>query len=341
MRALALALALAACAGAARAQNSGSRVISTVEWTLHRTADGAHPDGVEQAWLWQMNRARTDPAGEGARLAGLDDPVVQLSYDVFETDLALLADEFAALAPTPPAAFDRRLWSAARDHAQAMIDAGAPVVAGQLDRVVPAGFVYPTVEQAQGNAYAFAVDPVHGHAVWNANWGAGPGGMIAGRPNRAILMGALANVGIAVLAAAGDALGPLVAVADHADANVLFPDHHNRFLVGTVWEDLDADGGYDPGEGVAGVSVAPDAGDLFAVTAAGGGFAIPIPLASPALPSSVSFSGGGVPARQVGVAVGATSVLVDYVVPEPDAAGLAAAGALVLLAGRRRAASRR
>jgi hypothetical protein len=327
MRVLAIALALAACAGAARAQQ--------VEWTLHRTADGAHPDGVEQAWLWQMNRARTDPAGEGERLAALDDPVVQLSYDVFKTDLERLADEFAALAPTPPAAFDRRLWSAARDHAQAMIDADAPLVAGQLDRLIPAGFVYPTVEQAKGNAYGFAVNPLHGHAVWNANWGAGPGGMIPGRPNRAILMGALANVGIAVLADpdAGDLLGPLVAVADHADANVWFPDHHNRFVVGTVWEDLDADGRYGVGEGVEGVRVAPDAGGFFAVTAAGGGFAIPV--TSPGT-FTVSFSGGGVPARQLGVTVGAMSVLADYVVPEPGAAGgLAAAAALALLAGRR------
>jgi hypothetical protein len=326
-RAAAAMLLVASWGGAAGAQQT--------EWALHKTADGAHPDGLEQAWLWQMNRARQDPAAEGARLAALDDPVVQLSYEAFATDLALLEDELAALATTPPAAFDRRLWTASRDHAQAMIDADEPFVPGQLDRLVPAGFVYPSVAQAAGNAYGFAVNPIHGHAVWSANWGAGSGGMVDGRPNRAILLGALTNVGIAVLPDPDpDALGPLVAVASHADANELFANHYNRFLVGTVWEDLDADGAYDPGEGIAGVSVVPDAGGFFAVTAAGGGYAIPIPAAGS---YTVAFSGGSVPPGQRGATVGASSVLLDYEVPEPGAVagGLAACTALALLGYRR------
>jgi hypothetical protein len=306
------------------------------EWAFHKSPDGAHPDGLEQAWLWQANHARQDPVAEGTRLAALDDPVVVESYDFFATDLAALAAELAALAPAPPAAFDGRLWSASRAHAEAMIAADAPFLPEQLDRLVPAGFVFASVARAAGHAYGFAVDPVHGHAVWAANWGAGPGGMVAGRPNRAITLGALRNVGIAVVPDfdGGDLLGPLVAVASHADANELFEDHHNRFLVGTVWEDLDGDGRYDPGEGVGGVSVVPESGTFFAVTAAGGGFAIPVTS-----PGSVrvAFSGGGVPPRTRTVLVGADSVLVDYQVPEPGAAAaaLAAAGALALLARRR------
>lgn len=333
-RAAAVALGfLLLCADAAAAPQT--------EWVFHKSADGAHPDGFEQAWLWQTNRARQDPAAEGVRLAALADPVVLGSYDFFDTDLGLLAAELAARAPTPPAAFDRRLWSASRDHALAMIAADAPFLPGQLDRLVPAGFVYPTVEQAAGHAYGFAVNPVHGHAVWAANWGDGPGGMAAGRPNRAIALGALSNVGIAVVADVdgGDLLGPLVAVASHADANQLFANHYNRFLVGTVWDDLDGDGVYDPGEGLAGVSVAPETGGFFAVTAAGGGFAIPV--TSPGT-LRVAFSGGGVPPRTRTVAIGAESVLVDYRVPEPGATagGLAAAAALALLArARRRAAA--
>ena len=87
-----------------------------------------------------------------------------------------------------------------------------------------------------------------------------------------------------------------------------------------------------PGEGIAGVTVAPDAGAYFAVTAAGGGYAIPILAAGS---YAVRFSGGGVPARTQLVEVGATSELLDYVVPEP---GVFAGGALALfaLAGLRR-----
>jgi hypothetical protein len=328
VRRAAVLLALVLCSGAAGAQQ--------VEWTLHKTADGAHPDGLEQAWLWQMNRAHQGPSSEAARLRALDDPIVQLSYDTFETDLDLLEAEFATLPQSPPAAFDRRLWAASRDHAQAMIDADAFFVPGQLDRIVPAGFVYPSVGAVAGNAYGFAANAVHGHAVWAANWGDGAGGMADGRPNRAVLMGPLANAGIAVLPDpdTGDLLGPLVAVASHADANPLFANHHNRFLVGTVWDDLDFDGEYDPGEGVGGVSVVPDAGGFFAVTSAGGGFAIPV--TSPGT-FRVTFSGAGVPARVRTVGVGEDSVLVDYRVPEPSApaAGLAAGGALAILVRRR------
>lgn len=328
------AVGLALLAGLLLGADAGAA--TQVEWVFHRTADGAHPDGLEQAWLWQLNRARQDPAAEGARLAALDDPVVQASYDFFATDRGLLAAELAALAPTPPAAFDRRLWSASRAHAEAMIAADAPFLPGQLDRLLPAGFAYPSAARADGHAYGFAVNPVHGHAVWAANWGAGPGGMVPGRPNRAIVLGALTNVGVAVVPDpdAGDLLGPLVAVASHADANEGFADHHNRFLVGTVWEDLDGDRRYGPGEGIAGVSVVPETGGFFAVTAAGGGFALPV--TSPGT-LRVAFSGGGLAPRTRLVAVGAESVLVDVRVPESGATSgtLAAGAALGALASRR------
>jgi hypothetical protein len=39
------------------------------EWTYHRTADGQHPNGDEQALVWLMNRARSNPAAEGQWLA--------------------------------------------------------------------------------------------------------------------------------------------------------------------------------------------------------------------------------------------------------------------------------
>ena len=101
----------------------------------------------------------------------------------------------------------------------------------------------------------------------------------------------MTNVGIAAVATAGD-LGPLVAVADYANANPAVGDHYDRFLVGTVWEDLDGDTYYDPGEGKGGVIVTTDTADWFAVTAPGGGYAIPI--LDPG-PMQVTFSGGGLP----------------------------------------------
>ena len=68
------------------------------------------------------------------------------------------------------------------------------------------------------------------------------------------------------------------------------PDQFSRFLVGTVWEDLNSNGRYDGGEGYPGVTVMPDLGVYYAVTSPGGGYAIPITAAGT---YQVTFSGGG------------------------------------------------
>ena len=53
----------------------------TTEWVFHKTADGSHPDGNEQQMVWLMNRARANPAAEGAFLAnsGIPDIVVDIA----------------------------------------------------------------------------------------------------------------------------------------------------------------------------------------------------------------------------------------------------------------------
>lgn len=341
---------LTACAFAPRAsaQSCGS-----IEWVCHKTADGQHPDGVEQAFVWLMNRARQDPAAEGAFLAGLDDPFVLAAEEFYGVDVGVMQDEFDTLSAAPPAAFDRRLYNAAVLHAALMIDTNSldPVCGGegdppcQLNRVGPAGFFFQA-NGLRGNALAFAPSPIAGHAAWNIDWGplpSNPPGMQPGRPHRKGVMDtpdatatlAMTNVGLAAVPTAGD-LGPLVVVADLANANTVVGDHFDRFLVGTVWRDIDGDALYDAGEGRSGVTVSTTASTRFAVTSAGGGYAIPV-LAPAAM--QVTFSGGGVPTEIIPVTVGATSALVDYlVVPEPCAlASCAVAGiALTLLRRSRR-----
>ncbi len=143
------------------------------------------------------------------------------AVDFYGVDLGVMQDEFDALAPKAPAAFDRRLYSAALGHANAMIDANSqdPACGGQgeppcqLDRVGPAGFFF-------------------------------------------------AASGLAAVATSGD-LAPLVVVANYANANTAVGDHYDRFLVGTVWQDLDGDALYDPGEGRSGVVVSTDAAARF------------------------------------------------------------------------------
>lgn len=310
--------------------------VGQVEWTLHKSADGAHPNGDEQVFVWLMNRARQDPAEEGVFLATLDDSDVQSALWYFDVDLAVLQAEFDAIAPAPPAAFDARLHEAARQHSLYLIANDAQSHTGQFTRVADAGFHYASL---RGNVFSYADTALYGHAGFNVDWGGDDGtGMQTGRGHRKAIMstdGRYTNVGIAAVPESSPStdVGPLVVTGNYASAATNWPDHHDRFVVGTVWDDANDNGRYDAGEGFEGVTVAPDAGPYFAVTAAGGGFAIPITAPGAYV---LTFSGGGVPTRAKGVAVGADSALVDYVVPEPGAAAAGAAALLALARIRRR-----
>lgn len=93
----------------------------TVEWTFHKTADNAHPNGNEQAMFWLMNRARTDPGAEGEFLAGLTQSNVTGNYSFWGVDLEKMKTELASLDPRPPGAFDSRLYEASKAHSDYMI----------------------------------------------------------------------------------------------------------------------------------------------------------------------------------------------------------------------------
>jgi hypothetical protein len=309
-----------------------------IEWTLHKSAGGEHPDADEQALLWLMNRARLDPPVEGFFLATLDDAGIQSALRWFRVDLDALQDEFDAIAAKPPAAFDARLHEAAWEHSLHLIANDAQNHDGQFARVAAAGFHYGAM---RGNVFSYTDSALHGHAAFNVDWGSSSDGtgMQSGRGHRRAIMsidGDYTNVGLAAVRESnpGTRVGPLVVTGNYASARTSYADHYNRFLVGTVWEDANGNERYDPGEGFEGVRVTPDAGEFFAVTAAGGGYAIPI-LAPGTF--AVRFAGGGVPARTQTVAVGATSALLDYTVPEPGAAASSAVALLALLALRRRA----
>ncbi len=316
------------------------------EWTLHKTADGAHPDGIEQAYLWLMNRARRDPVAEGLFLAATGDSRVQSAISSFKVDLTLMRQEFAAIAPKPPAAFDVRLYEAALAHSLDLIDRDAQDHNGQFDRVTAAGF---RASGMRGNVFSFSREPLYGHAAFNIDWGGNDGtGMQTGRGHRKAIMsmdGDYTNVGLAAVPELDrdTQVGPSVVTGNYARANTSWPDHHNRFLVGTVWEDLDDDGLYDPGEGIEGAVVMPSAGPYFAVTASGGGYAIPM-LDAGAI--EVRFEVEGLAPFTAAVEVATTSVLLDLLVtpamalpvPEPGRAlqAIVAVLALAALGTRRR-----
>jgi hypothetical protein len=118
------------------------------------------------------------------------------------------------------------------------------------------------------------------------------------------------NVGIAMVSETDRAtdVGPFVITGNYASANVNSTNHYNRFLVGTVWEDLNGNDMYDPGEGIENITVRPDQGNYYAVTSNSGGYAVPVNAGD----YIVTFSGTGIGADITkAVSVGSTSVLLD------------------------------
>lgn len=289
---------------------------AATEWTFHKTTNGQHPDGIEQARLWLINRARQDPVAEGIWLATSQEPDIAGGRDFFGVDVELLQDEFAAIPARPPAAFDVRLYDAARAHAEDLIARDAQDHVGQIERVREAGFAYTLCRL---NVFSFADNALNAHAAFNIDWGPGDGtGMQPGRGHRKAIMSSeagedLVNVGIASVSDTdpNTQVGPLVMAGNYCNAQEQ-TNQFNRFIVGTVWEDSNHNARYDPGEGFEGVLVMPDPGDFFAVTSAGGGYAIPITDPGE---YAVTFSGSGIGDDvTTTVTVNTASVLLDHLV---------------------------
>jgi hypothetical protein len=288
-----------------------------VEWTYHKTMDNEHPDDSEQQLLWLTNRARANPGQEGQWLATVDDYYIDMARSYFDVNLGVLQDEFESYAVEPPAAFDVRLYNAAKVHSEDLIRRDAQDHNQQFDRIDAAGFVYT---QARGNVFSYAYTALFGHAAFNIDWGAGDGtGMQPGRGHRKAIMsldGNYTNVGVAVVEEhePSTGVGPLVITGNYCSADPNEPDHYNRFIVGTVWSDLNSNGLYDPDEGIGGVTVSPDEGSFYAVTANSGGYAIPILVPGEI---AVTFSGSSLEDEVVQpITVGSDSVLVDCIVDQ-------------------------
>ncbi|MDB6069939.1 MAG: hypothetical protein JWL81_1110 [Verrucomicrobiales bacterium] len=294
---------------------------TTTAWDLHKTADGLHPDGNEQEMLWLMNRARANPTAEGVFLANSGNADINLGISFFNVNVALMQQEFAAIPAKPPAAFDRRLYEASRDHSLALIARDSQDHDGQFALVDASGFKKTF---ANVSVFAFANGPLAAHGALNIDWGpGGTGGMQSGRGHRVAIMStnsALTNVGLAMVPDnnPGTEVGPFVFSGAYCGADTAFPNHYNRFLVGTVWRDNNSNGRYDAGEGLNNVRVQPGNGTFHAFTGIAGGYAIPATAVGAV---TLTISGGTLAGTITKTAtVGASSVLVDVLVTTTPAA---------------------
>jgi hypothetical protein len=289
--------------------------LSIQEWTFHKSADNLHPDGNEQQFIWLMNRARANPSHEGYWLANTGVPEIINALYYWNVNLTMLQNEFNGYDSKPPAAFDVRLYNAAKAHSDDLISRDAQDHDGQFAKIDASGFYYTA---ARGNVFSYTSNALYGHVAFNIDWGYDDGdgsGMQNGRGHRLAVMsidGDYTNVGLAAVPVSDRAAGygPLVTTGNFCRAATGSANHYNRFLVGTVWHDANHNDQYDSGEGMAEITVMPDGGTHYAVTANSGGYAFPIASAGE---FNITFSGPGIvtPVTRSVVVSSTDSVLLD------------------------------
>ena len=314
---------------------TGSRtLVPAVEWEYHKTSDNRHPDENEQQLMWLMNRARSNPMVEGIWLADIYDQYstylptcsqitedidycyIAGAIDYWGVDLDLLQNEFAVYDTKPPAAFDVRLYRAAKRHSEYLISIDSQNHTDQFNRIDDENFSY---RRARGNVFSYSLSTIYGHAAFNVDWGPDGGsgtGMQSPPGHRLAIMsidGDYTNVGFAAVPVSNSeaSVGPLVITGNYCKANISVDNHYNRFLVGTVWTDKDNDQFFDAGEGISDVTVMPDRGTYYAITSIAGGYALPITASGT---YEVTFSGSALNGEVVTtVMIGNDSVLLDLV----------------------------
>lgn len=278
------------------------------------------PTGMEQEMLELLNRMRLAPAAEiglltdnvAATPAHSANADVNSALSFFHVSGPDLAAQWSLLVPAAPLAWSPALYDSATAHNQQMIahDDQQHQLPGEQSlgvRVQTAG--YTGFSSVGENIFAFAQSPFAAHAAFAIDWGMTPTGIQTPPGHRDNMMSAtFREVGLALTpeSNASTTVGPLVITEDYGARFA----QGNPFVLGVVYKDLDGDGAYDAGEGLAGVSVHVDGvSDFDTTTMTAGGWQ----LQAPAGTYSVTFSGGtlATPSTVSNVTVAGANTKVD------------------------------
>jgi len=226
--------------------------------------DYGDPTAAEQAHLEAINRARMNPAGEASRLG----------INLFE---GVPSGEISGTA-VQPLVFNSKLIQAARSHSQDMIDHdyfahNSLNGLTPFDRMTGAGYVYSYAgENISFIGSSGSIDEVatvlqhHDNLFIDDNY--------PGRGHRVnILNENFKEVGV------GSAFGEYeiytnsyMLTCDFGRSQQFF----GSFILGVVYDDNDGDNFYDAGEGMGMVSITLTETGATTVTAAAGGYGIPV-----------------------------------------------------------------
>ena len=253
--------------------------------------DFGNPTAEEQLYIELINRARTDPAGEGVRLATTTDTDVLAAYQSFSVDLDAMQAEFKLIpAQLPPLAPNASLESTSRSHSAWMLanDSQSHNETNPSNdlstRLTAAGYSYAIAGE---NIDLSATNVWDGHAGFEVDWGIGPGGMQDPRGHRANIHSQdYRELGVGVVFGTNGSAGPLVVTQDFGVSA-----SNPTFATGVAYYDLNSNNQYDVGEGIAGLTVNVTGADVtrYCVTAIGGGWVVPVPAT--AANRTVMFSG--------------------------------------------------
>jgi|GEM_PF-1687599 len=283
--------------------------------------DFGNPVAEEQAYLEMVNRARSNPPAEGARLAACTDVYALAAYSTYGVDLTMMQNEFNTIASAPPLVPNAMLMTAARGHTAWML-ANSTQSHNETNpandpggRLTATGYLWTTMAE---NIYATAYSVLYGHVGFEVDWGSGgTGGMQTGRGHRTNIHNPdYIEIGLGYLQGTNTGVngnvGPTLITQDFAVRN-----SPPTFGTGVAYYDLNGNGFYDVGEEISGLTVNVSGATSYCTTATGGGWVVPVPSGSAT--RSVTFTGLGmnqsVPITFTGSANAKADLMLTYTPP--------------------------
>ena len=224
--------------------------------------DSGEPTANEQFVLELINRARLNPLAEANRLG----------IDIKE---GLEEEEVKLIGPKPPLAMNKPLLKIAREHAKEMF-LHAYLKHENLkglspgDRMKEAGYDWRNFGENIGSESSAGAKALHDLLIIDAN--------VPGRAHRKNLLGLLP--GFLRFREIGAGLHSGAKRNGQGLKDFLVEDFGSTaegpFVLGVVYRDRNRNKFYDPGEGMAGITIKPERGQGFAVTGKAGGYAFPV-----------------------------------------------------------------
>jgi len=298
-------------------------------WGQTVAYDFGSPSADEQMMIELVNRSRAHPGVEAQGFRDAADPAKrppdQLdwnladAYSAFGVNMSVAVQRISALPVVPPLAPNAKLLTAARQHTQWMFTnrkqthIQPPSTTGGdsiARRITATGYDWVAAGE---NIYAYGSDHYHVHAGYEVDWGGPDYGMQRPAGHRLNNHSKdFREIGVGVRwgysgYTTAD-VGPLVNTVNFGAQR-----NSSAFVTGVAYYDRNGNQRYDINEGISGLRIDVSGASHHAVTAPGGGYAVPVPVA--AATRAVTLSGLRSSGQATATIAGGANVKIDFVPP--------------------------